>query len=70
MLAVYADDGGATLDLTVQDAMWLNLQVRFVILYSLTASQRAAAVENAEIGKQLIRVTDVEVVPGGGWTRT
>ncbi|MEW2508062.1 zinc-binding dehydrogenase [Amycolatopsis sp. NPDC047767] len=43
-LAIYANDGGTDLAITVQDAMWLNLQIGFVILYTLRASERAAAV--------------------------
>jgi NADPH:quinone reductase len=44
VLAVYANDGGTALDLTIQDAMWLNLQIGFVILYTLGPDERAAAV--------------------------
>jgi NADPH:quinone reductase len=43
-LAIYANDGGADLTLAVQDGMWLNLQIGFVILYTVRASERAAAV--------------------------
>lgn len=43
-LAVYANDSGADLTLSVQRLMWLNLQVAFVILYSLPEEQLASAV--------------------------
>jgi NADPH:quinone reductase len=43
-LAVYAGDGGAELTLPVQELMWLNLQIGFVILYTLHQDHLAAAV--------------------------
>ena len=42
-LAIYANDGGAELALPIQRLMWLNLQIGFVILYSLDEDHLAAA---------------------------
>jgi NADPH:quinone reductase len=42
--AIYANDGGPELALTVQQLMWLNLQIGFVILYSARPCELAAGV--------------------------
>jgi NADPH2:quinone reductase len=45
-VAIYADDGGAEVSLPVRPLMQVNARWQFVLLYTVTAAAKAAAVED------------------------
>lgn len=64
-LSIYADDGGTQFEATIQDLMWLNASVGFVIIYTLRDAHldAAAAAITAALAEGAIGIGEEHGMP-------